>query len=61
MRLTYLFRHPAALDLDWTKTTYQMGVKLDFDPEKEEFIGNDPANQLLTRDYREPFVVPKIS
>jgi hypothetical protein len=30
-----------ALDLDWTKTTYQMGVKLDFDPEKEEFIGND--------------------
>ena len=50
-----------ALDLDWTKTTYQMGVQLDFDPEKEEFIGNDRANQLLTRDYREPFVVPNIS
>ncbi len=50
-----------ALDLDWTKTTYQMGVQLDFDPEKEEFIGNDQANQLLTRDYREPFVVPNIS
>jgi predicted dehydrogenase len=50
-----------ALDLDWAKTTYQMGVKLNFDPEKEEFIGNDQANQLLTRDYREPFVVPNVS
>ena len=50
-----------ALDLDWNATTYQMGVKLDFDPEKEQFIGNNQANALLTRDYREPFVVPQVT
>ncbi len=32
---------------------------LKFDPEAEKFIGNAEADKLLTRDYREPFVVTK--
>jgi hypothetical protein len=28
------------------------------DPQSERFIGNAHANELLTRDYRKPFVVP---
>ena len=37
---------------------YQMGPKLTFDPKNETFGGNEKANQLLTREYRVPFVVP---
>ncbi len=47
-----------ALGLDLASTTYQLGKLLEFDPEKEQFVGNEAANRLLTREYREPFVVP---
>ena len=30
---------------------------LKFDPETEKFVGNAKADKLLTRDYRDPFVV----
>jgi len=46
-----------ALGLDLTKSTYQLGPKLEFDAETEKFVGNAAADALLTRDYREPFVV----
>jgi hypothetical protein len=29
------------------------------DPQTERFIDNAQADQLLTREYRKPFVVPK--
>lgn len=32
---------------------------LKLDAAKESFIGNRAANQMLTRNYRKPFVVPK--
>lgn len=38
----------------------RLGRSLDFDPEKEQIVGDDEANAMLTRKYREPFVVPKI-
>jgi len=38
---------------------YETGRTLSFDPQKEVFLGDDEANKLLTRDYREPYVVPK--
>jgi predicted dehydrogenase len=38
--------------------TYQMGPELAFDPKTETFGSNEKANQMLTREYREPFVVP---
>jgi hypothetical protein len=45
------------VDLRVKKAT--MGAFLTMDPETERFAGNDKANQLLTRDYRKPFVVPE--
>jgi len=38
--------------------SYRTGRKLAFDPESETFPGDTEANKLVTRDYREPFVVP---
>jgi hypothetical protein len=37
-----------------------MGRKLEFDPKTEKFVNDKEADKLLTRDYREPFVVPEI-
>ncbi len=38
--------------------SYKTGRKLTFDPATETFPGDDEANKLLTREYREPYVVP---
>lgn len=35
-----------------------LGVHLQLDPKTETFIGNDKANQMLSREYRKPFEVP---
>ena len=40
------------------ETEYIVGRHLKFDGETESFVGDDEANALLTRKYREPFVVP---
>jgi predicted dehydrogenase len=37
---------------------YRLGRKLTFDAASESFVGDSQANELLTRPYREPFVVP---
>ena len=34
---------------------YRTQGRLDFDPKAEQFVGNDDANALLTKEYREPF------
>ena len=47
------------VDLDRTPTV--VGVPLRFDAKAERFMGNEKANALLTRNYREPFVVPKLA
>ncbi|MCA9221931.1 MAG: Gfo/Idh/MocA family oxidoreductase [Planctomycetales bacterium] len=47
-----------AVDIRLDQTTYQLGRQLTFDPKTEQFVGDDQANQLLTRPYRAPFVVP---
>lgn len=39
--------------------SYRLGRSLEFDPEKEQFVGDDEANAMLTRQYREPYVVPE--
>lgn len=38
---------------------YRLGRKLVFDPASETFLNDPEANRYLSRDYREPFVVPK--
>ena len=37
-----------------------VGSWLTIDPETETVAGDDEANRLLTREYREPFVVPEV-
>jgi predicted dehydrogenase len=39
---------------------YRLGRSLEFDGATEQFINADDANALLTRQYRDPFVVPEI-
>ncbi len=39
--------------------SYRLGRQLDFDPSSERFVNDPEADEMLTRDYREPFVVPK--
>jgi hypothetical protein len=34
--------------------------RVDFDPKTEQFIDCDEANLLLTKQYREPFVLPNV-
>ena len=50
--------HLAANNVDLKKTPATLGAVLKMDPQTERFIGNAEADQLLTRDYRKPFVVP---
>ena len=45
------------VDLDANKLT--LGVGLTMDPKSERFIGNDQANEMLTRPYRKGYVVPE--
>ena len=47
------------LGLDLSKSTYQLGPTLKFDSEAEKFVDNPVADMLLTRPYREPFIVPE--
>jgi predicted dehydrogenase len=51
--------HLAANGVDLRVKKATMGAFLTMDPKTERFTGNDKANQLLTRDYRKPFVVPE--
>ncbi len=50
--------HLAANGVDISKDLLTLGVALKMDPKTERFIGNDKANELLTRPYRPGFVVP---
>jgi hypothetical protein len=36
------------------------GQKIQWDPEKEEIIGNPIASRLLRRPYRQPWILPTI-
>jgi hypothetical protein len=44
------------LSLD--KLSFRVGPMLKFDPKTEKFVDNRSADELLTRPYRKPFVVP---
>ena len=36
-----------------------MGRALNFEPKTEKFVGDKEADALLSRNYRQPFVVPE--
>jgi hypothetical protein len=39
--------------------SYRLGCQLEFDPVAERFIGNDDANNMLSREYRSPYILPE--
>lgn len=39
--------------------SYRLGRKLHFDAKAEQFVNDQAADELLTRNYRSPYVVPK--
>ncbi len=49
-----------AVGVKLEQTSYQLGRVLTFDPKREIFSGDgaEQANPLLTRNYRQPYVVP---
>jgi predicted dehydrogenase len=46
-------------DVSLNSTKVTMGAFLKMDGKTERFPGNSKANQMLTREYRKPFVVPQ--
>jgi hypothetical protein len=52
--------HLDANEIDVDKTPVRMGPMLTMDPATERFVGpfSESANMFLSRNYREPFVVP---
>jgi hypothetical protein len=51
--------HLGANMVDVYQTPMVMGAVLKMNPRTERFTNNHEANQLLTREYRKPFVVPE--
>ena len=51
--------HLAANEVDIDLDNVTLGSFLQMDPKTERFPGNAAANQLLTRKYRAPFIVPE--
>ncbi len=56
-----LLAHLDANEIDLEKTPVQTGPMLTMDPQQERFVGpfGEMANMLVSRNYREPFVVPE--
>jgi hypothetical protein len=50
--------HLAQNDVDITKEKVTLGVPLKMNGKTEKFIGNAKANEMLTRNYRAPYIVP---
>jgi len=51
-------KHLADNNVPADTTKIQFGEPLVIDPATETFVGNDQANAMLSREYRQPFVVP---
>ena len=57
-----MVEHLRANNVDLAATPLTLGVPLTVDAKAERFTGSNAAaaNKMLTREYRAPFVVPKI-
>lgn len=53
-----MVEHLSANGVFIAKDKLVMGEMLKMDPKREKFRGNAAANELLTRPYRKPYVVP---
>jgi predicted dehydrogenase len=54
-----MIEHLAANGVDLDATPVQLGAALTMDPKSERFLGHDAANEMLTRPYRKPYIVPE--
>src|SRR5205085_2591313 len=55
-----MLEHLAANEVNLQETPLTLGVPLRMEPVGERFIENEAANEMLTRKYRKPYVVPEI-
>jgi predicted dehydrogenase len=51
--------HLSAALAHMANISYRIGRKLIFDPKAERFVNDEEANKFITREYREPYVLPK--
>jgi predicted dehydrogenase len=58
-----MVEHLKANGIDFAKTPLTLGATLTVDAAKENFTGefSDTANKFITREYRQPFVVPQLA
>jgi predicted dehydrogenase len=56
-----LLAHLQANEIDVDSPTVTLGPMLEFDAKTEQFKNNEPANHLVRREDRQPFVVPQIA
>jgi predicted dehydrogenase len=59
--LERMFAHLRANDIDIDKPAVVVGASLEMNPTTERFTNNSPANDLLRREDRKPFVTPEIA
>ena len=57
-RFEQMKEHLVRNGVDLANTPLTYGALLKFDPKKERFVDNDAANEMVTRQYRKPYVVP---
>ena len=54
-----MIAHLKAQGVNLSESKCRVGPRLEFDPKSERFVSNREANNLVSRDYRTPFVVPE--
>jgi hypothetical protein len=52
---------PSVTLIHLANISYRLGRSLDFDSNTMTCTGDSEANKMFTRDYRAPFVVPKLA
>ena len=52
--------HYSAMLCHLGNIAYRTGRRLEFDPKSETFVGDEQANQLLSREYRKGYELPTI-
>jgi hypothetical protein len=52
--------HYSTLLTHYGNIAFRVGRTLTIDPATEGFVGDDDANALVRREYRDPWVVPEV-
>ena len=53
--------HYSALLCHLGNIAYRTGKRLEFDPQSETFTGDAQASAMLSRDYRKPYELPRLT